>query len=162
MEGRKMEETLLQQAEHVSCDGQPIDPKMRHFIRTRLDWAILHELQGLIYKHVRKDCAGCQVDHPSQLKHTLCLFSTSDDWIDLYLDIALKQVNLFKVIEHWYPEVQEKNPSGNEILEACQYWTHIKQDFQDKTSDESWIATWTERLKFVWKNGYHTTATHSG
>lgn len=153
--GQKMEEQLQLEAENVTCDGQPISSKMCHFIHSRLDWAFSHELQCFIYKQIRKDCPGCRVDHPSQLKHTLCLFTTTDDWVDFYIDIALKSVNLYRVIEHWYPELESKTLTGNEIVEAWRYWTHKKQEFQEKSSDEDWIATWAERLKSVWKNGYY-------
>ena len=37
---------------------------------------MIEELRSLIAGEVINQCHGCQVDHPSQKQHELCLFKT--------------------------------------------------------------------------------------
>ena len=70
---------------------------MQIIIERALKHVITSELQDIIIKYVKRDCYGCQVDHPSQIRHTLCLFSTPKEWIDLYLVNAFRDLDLTKV-----------------------------------------------------------------
>jgi len=71
------------------------------------------------------------VDHPSQTRHTLCLFSTPEDWIDLYLDNAFRDLDLTKVEDLWFKELIKENlipdiPHWKKY--ADRLWTDIKDE----------------------------------
>ncbi|KAL4231811.1 hypothetical protein ACF0H5_009387 [Mactra antiquata] len=57
-----------------------------------LNHHIVNELQSWIYDQVKLDCYGCQVDHPSQVQHVLCLYASSEEWVELYIEKALLQL----------------------------------------------------------------------
>ena len=112
--------------------------------------AFATELQHLIYKYVKEDCAGCRVDHPSQIKHTLCLYATEDDWVDLYMQQALKEIDFNKVYNTW-----RQSLSGPCDENARRLWNTIKDKFEQRTSDEHWLSGWEAHVKQYWKHGHH-------
>ena len=111
---------------------------------------VVEELQTLIYDDVHRNCEGCKVDHPSQTRHTLCLFTHTDDWVEFYIDSALERLDLYKVMEHWYPELQHRTQS--EKNHAYRMWSNIKRDFElNPTFDRD---VWAERVKQAWRHGH--------
>jgi len=150
------EERLLKDVDRVLYS--PPEAKKRYgnrslMLKHTLDSAMVDVLQTLIYDQVRKDCNGCRIDHPSQLQHPLCLFTTTDEWVDLYIDIALTQLDFSKVIAQWYPEICLHTLTGEETIQAYEFWKDIKQ--QHKNRDSVWIEMWSERVKGAWNHGYH-------
>ena len=45
---------------------------------------MIEELRSLIAGEVINQCHGCQIDHPSQKQHELCLFKTRQEHRDVY------------------------------------------------------------------------------
>ena len=55
-------------------------------------------LKPLISKVIHEECYGCQVDHPSQIQHNVCLMMEEEEQIRLCLKKALMRVNERKVL----------------------------------------------------------------
>lgn len=60
---------------------------------------------------VRKECVGCQIDHPSQKQHEVCLLMSFDEKVDYFLEEALKQVDEMRVMQEWVTEVETLFPA---------------------------------------------------
>ncbi|KAL4223403.1 hypothetical protein ACF0H5_016874 [Mactra antiquata] len=70
-----------------------------------LNHHIVNELQSWIYDRVKMDCYGCHVDHSSQVQHVLCLYTSSEEWVELYIEKALLQLDIYRSMEKWYPHL---------------------------------------------------------
>ena len=139
----------LQHEANSATDTPPSAPIV-DVITEYLYQDIIEDLQTLIFDQVHQDCEGCKVNHPSQLRHQLCLFTSTEDWVDFYLDLALETLDLDKVMERWYPQIEQTEASPSDRKVAFQLWEGIKQDFQSKLSDNSWKDQWGSRVKEAW------------
>ncbi len=84
-------------------------------------------LKMLFAKHILKElpeivkekCFGCQVDHPSQLQHDVCLMMTKAEKIEVCFDTALEQVNYVDIygefLALFYNDLQDSNTTTVEI-----------------------------------------------
>ena len=55
---------------------------------------------------VREECHGCQIDHPSQKQHDVCLFMTHDQQVDCFREDVLKRIDDVEVVEDRIKEVE--------------------------------------------------------
>ena len=69
---------------------------------------------------VKEKCYGCQVNHPSQKHHDVCLQMTNAEKVEICLDTALARVNDFEIYEEFldfFPEVSEANTTTLETYD---------------------------------------------
>lgn len=59
---------------------------------------MVRELQDLIHTEVIGNCNGCSVNHPSQTPHDLCLMATTTEWVEMFFDTALSQLDKTKIM----------------------------------------------------------------
>ena len=55
---------------------------------------------------VREECHGCQIDHPSQKQHDVCLFMTHDQQVDCFREDVLKRIDDVEVVQDRIKEVE--------------------------------------------------------
>ena len=85
--------------------------------------AILHLLKvcfseavyPLILAMIKERCFGCQVDHPSQIEHDICLMTEHKERVDMFFQeafdtILLDEVILDGVYSQWMRRVNEMFP----------------------------------------------------
>jgi len=65
---------LQLQHEANSANDIPPSAPIVDVITEYLYQDIIEDLETLIFGQVHQDCEGCKVNHPSQLRHQLCLF----------------------------------------------------------------------------------------
>ena len=132
------------------------------FDSTRLEEAtemvntyVIEELQSNITGIMRENCYGCIVDHPSQTQHPLCLFSTTDEWVDLFMNTALRKLDAYKIMERMYEDLQRMNLTRSEKADIYQMWKHIKDSVDEHkiTPKETFVSEWSERVKGAWNHG---------
>ena len=116
---------------------------------------VVEELQTHIVDIMHKQCYGCIVDHPSQTQHPLCLFTTKDEWVDMFMYQALKKLNMYKVMDGWYDELKLMNLSTSEKAEAYQLWNSIKEnvDSNNVIPQDALTSEWAERVNGAWSHG---------
>ena len=115
-----------------------------------LHWYVIEELQTLIFLQVHSDCEGCKVNHPSQTRHQLCLFTPPDVWVDFYLDMALQKLDLNNVMDNWYPQIEALNATVSDKREAYRMWTDLNQEFLTKMLDDTWKDQWKHQVQQAW------------
>ena len=93
---------------------------------------------------VREECYGCQVDHPSQKHHDVCLFMTFSQQVDCFLEEALDRVDEVQVSSAWTIALQKLYPNLNG-LDLIMYNYGWESD--DLRCDKG-----LERLKWLVKN----------
>ena len=71
---------------------------------------MIEELRSLIAGEVIYQCHGCQVDHPSQKQHKLCLFKTRQEHTDMFIEKVMMELNPYKNHGKWYPELTPDEP----------------------------------------------------
>ncbi|KAL4231765.1 hypothetical protein ACF0H5_009341 [Mactra antiquata] len=119
-----------------------------------LNHHFVNELQSRIYGRIKMDCYGCQVDHPSQVQHVLCLYTSSEEWVELYIEKALLQLDIYRILEKWYPRLHTS--TDTEKGDARRLWIHLVEELTRHRSDLpcDWVSLWSERvIKIValWK-----------
>lgn len=86
---------------------------------------------------VRKNCYGCQMNHPSQKQHD-CIMITDDDeyQIDFYFEEMLKEVNEKDIIQSWEDIVRVSNISP-EVIDLHKL-VISSEDFLQMMKTEQW------------------------
>ena len=89
---------------------------------------ILKELPEI----VKEKCFGCQVDHPSQLQHDVCLMMTKAEKIEVCFDTALARVNEVEVYVEfldlfYYNSPDSKTPRLREIHDNEEWRNEVKE-----------------------------------
>lgn len=56
---------------------------------------------------IKKNCYGCQNDHPSQIQHDKCLMLSQEEKLDEYLDEAWSLISNKDVLHQWYKDLRE-------------------------------------------------------
>ena len=79
---------------------------------------MIEELRTLIAGEVINQCYGCQVGHPSQKQHELCLFKTRQEHTDMFIEKVMMELNPCKIMEKWYPELVQMKLDGSDYVEA--------------------------------------------
>lgn len=121
------------------------------FLQECLNHHVTEALQSLIYNQVHKDCYGCRVNHPSQVQHVLCLYTNTEEWTELYIQKAIQRLDVFKVMEKWYPELVTLTDS--EKGDACRLWIQFKEELTQNQFIDQWISVWAERVNRNWHYG---------
>lgn len=140
-----MEQRLIEMATHTPGTGEHSE-NVKHELKVLL----FDHLQELIYECVKRDCYGCQVDHPSQVQHVLCLMTDCDVWVDLYIHEVLAKFNFSKVMDKWYPVCQ------SEPALASRLWKQLKEEISQNQSapHEGWVGNISDRLKRIYEHGH--------
>ena len=53
---------------------------------------MIEELRSLIAGEVINQCHGCQIDHPSQKQHDLCLFKTRQEHTEMFIEKVMMEL----------------------------------------------------------------------
>jgi len=56
---------------------------------------------------IKKDCYGCQNDHPSQIQHDKCMMMGQEEKLDEYLDEAWCLISEEAVLHQWYKDLRD-------------------------------------------------------
>ena len=107
---------------------------------------MIEELRTLAAGVVINQCYGCQVDHPSQRQHELCLFKTRQEHTDMFIEKAMMELNPYKIMEKWYPELLQMKLDGSDYVEAYKLWQDIKHNILSEFT-ESWLQSWCDKVK---------------
>ena len=102
---------------------------------------MIEELRTLIASEVCNQCYGCQVDHPSQRQHELCLFKTRQEHTDMFIEKSHDEIKPVKIMEKWYPEFIQMKLDGIDYVEAYKLWQDIKHNILSEFT-ESWLQSW--------------------
>ena len=118
-----------------------------------LDGILVEELQRLIYNIMQRHCPGCQVDHPSQLKHP-CLFTPPIEWVELYFEGALQELDMEKVNRLFFDVVTRTHQPIPLNTTNLQWLRDIKHEVSQNCShpDQLWISAWKDKVKAGWQN----------
>ena len=119
-------------------------------IQHSFEQCVIFELQCLIMEEVVTHCHGCQIDHPSQKQHDICLFMDSNDHTELFLYDAMDKMNPYNIMEKWYPQVRLMELEDGEILEVYRLWKSIK-DKNIITIDKECMDQWSDKVKTAWQ-----------
>ena len=112
---------------------------------------MIEKLRTLIPGEVYNQCYGCQVDHPSERQHELCLFKTRQEHItDMFIEKVKMELNPYKTMEKSYPELIQMKLDGREYAEAYKLWQNIKHNILSEFS-ESWLQSWCDKVKQSWE-----------
>ena len=111
---------------------------------------MIEELRSLIAGEVINQCHGCQVDHPSQKQHDLCLFSTRQEHTEMFIEKVMMELNPYNIMEKWYPELRRMNFNGCDYVEAYKLWQDIKHNVLTEFT-ESWLQSWCDKVKQSWE-----------
>ena len=80
---------------------------------------------------VKRFCYGCEVDHPQQDNHTCAMYET-EEHIDMYFDIILKDLEEENIIESWKELMSTSNviplDIQNYYISSNNYLANIKTD----------------------------------
>ena len=55
----------------------------------------------------KRDCYGCQNDHPSQIQHDKCIMMNQEEKLDEYLDEAWSLISEETVLHEWYKNLRD-------------------------------------------------------
>ena len=93
--------------------------------------AYVKSLRSSPMKVVQDKCYGCQINHPSQKQHEICLFWTFDEQVDCFLEDALMRVDEAQIIEDCVKALQTYYPGDDlysKLNECCNWETFDVQD----------------------------------
>ena len=111
---------------------------------------MIEELRTLIAGEVINQCYGCQVDHPSQRQHEMCLFKTRQGHTDMFVEKAMMELNPYKIMEKWYPVLLQMKLDGSDYVEAYKLWEDKKHNILSEFT-ESWLQSWCDKVKQSWE-----------
>ena len=61
-------------------------------------------------------CYGCQVDHPSQIQHDLCLMADDLERFERTFDMAWNQINFKRIMTNWMKHIVRERME-NKVME---------------------------------------------
>lgn len=119
-----------------------------------LDDAVVEELQKLIHEEVVKNCEGCKIEHPSQVQHDLCLFTSPIEWTEQYIDLALVKLDVCEVMERWYPKLVEMDLRLKEKFEGYMMFDKLMDSVEKNRINyhARWVERWAVRVKTSYQN----------
>ena len=79
---------------------------------------MIEEIRSLIAGEVLNQCYGCQVDHPTQIQHELCLLKNRKEHTDMFTEKAMMELNSYKIMEKLYPELIQMKLDESDYVEA--------------------------------------------
>lgn len=122
--------------------------------------ATVSYLKIAIGEYVTQNCQGCRIDHPSQIQHDICLFTSTSEWVEVYEfhKPALENLNLYDVMNHWFSILAKKNImildridslTPEDTIAVYENWEYFKAN-QKRLSNE-WIEFWSKQLLMSYK-----------
>ena len=81
---------------------------------------------------VKKECYGCQNDHPSQIQHDKCLMMSQEEKLDEYLDEAWSLISEEAVLHQWYKGLREHSCPALTTLEIHRIEALLAQSAETK------------------------------
>ena len=139
---------LREEAEKVKYSSN-IESVRKNDIHNSFQKCMVDQLQELINEEVHNNCNGCQIDHPSQIEHPVCLFMSREEHTDLFIEQAMLKVNPYKIMQAWYPQLEELKLNEQESVEAYRLWQSIKKNILCGFTD-TWLERWSEKVKQSW------------
>ena len=82
---------------------------------------------------VFETCYGCQVDHPSQRNHDVCIMMEKQERIEAIFEKALGRVNELEIFEEYlnfFPEVKQEHYSNYDLFHTADY-EEFKEDLKN-------------------------------
>jgi hypothetical protein len=64
-------------------------------------------LENTMRDMIKKDCYGCQIDHPSQIQHDKCMMMSQEEKLDNYLNEAWSLISEEAVLHQWYKDLRD-------------------------------------------------------
>lgn len=117
-------------------------------LRSALKQIFIEELQCIITDLAKSHCYGCSVDHPSQIQHDICIMSTTDEWTDMFLEKAIRQMNLENVKQKWDLELREKGSISNQpSVDTDLIWNQMSKTFKILVNTSDGIEEWSKHVK---------------
>ena len=74
------------------------------------------------------------------VKENMKLSKTRQEHTDMFIEKAIMELNLYKIMEKWYPELIQMKLDGSDYVEACRLWQNIKHDILSEFN-ESWLQS---------------------
>ena len=146
-------QTYAQTLTHINPATSAL-PNRAENIDNLLTKSVVCHLQDMITDEVNKNCYGCQVHHPSQKQHDLCLMTSKEDLTYQFIDSALMNMDPYKIMEDWYPKIQSMDMDDKEHLFAYRLWKHTKEDIEQNKRQlitELWSSWWCNRVLEAWQ-----------
>ena len=80
---------------------------------------LVHKIKSLL----AEKCYGCQVSHPSQLQHDVCLMMSTEEQISLTYDEAVDRMNTEEKSMYWWDEfIRAMQPYIKESHYTTELW----------------------------------------
>jgi hypothetical protein len=89
-------------------------------------------LADQITELVKKNCYGCQNDHPSQIQHDKCLMMNQEEKLDEYLDEAWSLISEEAVLHEWYKGLRDHSCPPLSTLEIYRIENLLAQSEETK------------------------------
>lgn len=103
---------------------------MDYFCEELFVTCVLPELQQQVSLLVPQKCYGCQVNHPSQIHHDVCLMMGLEEQVNVCFSDALENLNLAQVVNmcKLYFDVHHKQMVDNVTMEWIRNLVFSNQD----------------------------------
>ena len=90
----------------------------------------------LLQRLIPQKCFGCQVDHPSQMQHDVCLMMEPEEQVDTYFHEVLSMLNEELVLDFWHHLLTfELEPAAFHL----EYIKYTCKDWRETTwKNEEW------------------------
>ena len=62
----------------------------------------------------------------------------------------MMELNPYKIMEKWYPELLQMNLNGSDYVEAYKLSQDIKHNILSEFT-ESWLQSWCDKVKQSWE-----------
>lgn len=101
--------------------------------------AYVEEMEGCMKKVVSEKCYGCQVDHPSQRQHDVCLMMEAEERLELFFDTAWQIMSADSVFKVWKDKLTDH---------LCEFvpWFELIDFWQTSCSSKTWKSNVLRQL----------------
>ena len=116
--------------------------------------AYAQQLVNCIQNIAEKKCFGCQVDHPSQVQHDVCLMMSWEERIDVCFEEALDLLlneKINNVLERFYLRIQALPQEQYEQYDKLMAVDVLEEEL---TAKETFSYRWKEDMKRRLLTGY--------
>ena len=86
----------------------------RRLLSTVLLFSLAEVIEGMIEKLKKATCAGCEIDHPSQTRHT-CIMRDDQEHLNMHFDRVYDSFKLLDVLKV-YKERSDRLNVSNEVI----------------------------------------------
>ncbi len=114
-----------------------------YYLRSLLEISYAQHLTNLIKDLASNDCFGCQVDHPSQTQHDICIMMDFSQQVEKYLEPALLLLDENSVIGTWFGYLGKVQP----VVRYHEISPYLDTDWRwDTWIDDDWKLDMTMML----------------